>query len=160
MGIRVTRLTEFGVNISVFSGKITREVLLEHYAALGAADRAESGRWISYFDPSADLTELDLATFTELKRVVGAKVRELYGDGRLANALVCDSRINQPILNLWRSYVGRDGYHPSDPIVLSSLKAACDRLGLPDTARDQLTAAVGVDCSRAPDAANRSSRAT
>jgi hypothetical protein len=140
--IRVIRCHDFGVNISIYSGKITREELIRHYSAIDADDAASADRWISYFAPSADLSELDIAAMAELKRLTSAKIREVYGDRPLAVAIVCDSRINEPILSVWRSYLGADVDHPTAPGMFSSLRAACDWLGAP-AARDAIAAMIG-----------------
>jgi hypothetical protein len=143
--IRVTRCPDFGVNVTVYSGKITRQELIEHYSTINAGDAASADRWISYFQPSADLSDIDIAAFAELKRITSAKLKEVYPDRPLAVAIVCDSRINEPILSVWRSYVGADAEHPSDPGLFSSLKAACDWLGLSQAAREAAILAIGED---------------
>jgi hypothetical protein len=155
MSIRVTRLPEHGVNLTVYSGRLTREVLLAHYRGLNAADAANASRWISYFDPSVDLSEIDFAVFPELKRVLTAKLVEIYGGRRLTAAIVCDSRVNQPILSFWRSYTGSDAEHPADPELFSCLKGACDFLGLPDAAREGLAAGINASVTGAAPASRR-----
>jgi hypothetical protein len=150
--IRVVRCGEFGVNVTVYSGLITREELREHYQAIDAVDAASGERWISYFAPSADLSDIDIAAFAELRRITAAKLHEVFAGRSLQIAIVCDSRINEPILSVWRSYIGRDREHPADPGLFSSLKAACDWLGLDEGAREAVLKAIGED--RAGDAAS------
>jgi hypothetical protein len=143
--IRVARSAEFGVNVTVYSGKITREELMAHYQAISAEDAACANRWISYFAPTADLSDIDIAAFAELRRVTNIKLHEVYGDRRLAVAIVCDSRVNEPILSVWRSYIVRDREHPADPGLFSSLKAACDWLELSDAGREEVLKMIGHD---------------
>lgn len=149
MSIRVTQLPDYGVNLTVYAGRITRDEVLEHYRGLNAADAACATRWISYFDPSVDLSELDPSNFPELKRVLTAKLVEIYGGRIVTAAMVCDSRVNQPMLSFWRSYTASDAEHPADPGLFSSLKAACDWLGLSADAREAVGAAVRAS-GRAP----------
>lgn len=150
MGIQLIRLSESDVNVAVFSGAITREVLLGFYNSLGREVVDNGARWLSYFDPTADLTELDLATFTEMRRVIAARLRELYGETALTSGVVCDSPANLPVLKVWNGYVGDHWRDPDAPVMYSSLRAACDAFGLSDQARAELGAAIGVDCAPPP----------
>lgn len=141
MVVHVTRLDDYGVNLTVYSGRITLEDALAHYRSLPAS-HAINPRWISYFDPSADLSELSVAAFPEMKRALGAKLVEIYGDRPVKAAMVCDSRLNHPIISMWRSFLSGGAGQPAAPGLFSSLKAACEWLGLPEAARDALAAAV------------------
>jgi hypothetical protein len=143
--IRVARCSDFGVNVTVYSGKITRDELKAHYQAIDKVDASSGGCWISYFAPSADLSDIDIAAFAELRRITAAKLQEVYDGRRLQVAIVCDSRVNEPILSVWRSYISRDREHPADPGLFSSLKAACDWLNLSDEARESVLEAIGDD---------------
>lgn len=155
MTIRVTRLPEFGVNISVYSGPITRAELIEHYSAIDAEDAASADRWISYFDPTADLSQLDVAAISELRRLTSAKLYEVYGDRTLTVAIVCKSPVNRPILSTWRSYLSADRNHPSDLSLFSNLKDACDWLDLSGSASFALAAVAGEIRVDEPRAATR-----
>lgn len=155
MTIRVTRLPEFGVNISVYSGPITRAELIEHYGAIDAADAASAHRWISYFDPTADLSQLDLAAMCELRRLTAAKLCEVYGSRTLTVAIVCKSPPNQSILSVWRNFLGSDRAHPSELRLFSSLRDACDWLDLPGSASLALAAVAGEIRLETPRVASR-----
>jgi hypothetical protein len=139
----VTRFPEFRVNVSVYSGPIARAELIEHYGSLDAEDAASADRWISYFDPTADLSQLDVAAIGELRRLTAAKLNEVYGDRTLTVAIVCKSPVNHPILSTWRSYLAADRNHPSDLSLFSSLKDACNWLDLPGSACFALAAVAG-----------------
>jgi hypothetical protein len=143
MTIVVTRLPEFGVNMSVYSGPITRAELIEHYSTIDAEDAACAERWISYFDRTADLSQLDVAAIGELRRLTAAKLRGVYGDRILTVAIVCKSRVNEPILAVWRNYLAADTSHPSNVHLFLSLKEACDWLDLPGAAAFALAAIAG-----------------
>ncbi len=145
MTIRVACCSDFGVNVTVYSGKITRDELKAHYQSISSADAANAERWVSYFAPSADLSDIDIAAFAELRRITSAKLQEVYPGRRLAVAIVCDSRINESILSVWKSYINRDRDHPADIDMFCSLKAACDWLGLSDEAREAVTRAIDND---------------
>ena len=155
MTIRVTRFPEFRINISVYSGPITRGALIEHYGAIDGEDAASADRWISYFDPTADLSQLDVAALCELRRLTCVKLNEIYSDRTLTVAIVCKSPVNLPILRTWRSFLNAARNHPSDLSLFSSLKDACDWLDLPGAASFALAAVAGEIRVDAPRAAAR-----
>jgi hypothetical protein len=129
VAIGVTLLPEHGVNVTVYSGRITRDELIGHFATeLDEAAAASAHRWVSYFDPTSDLSAVDVAALAEIKRITAAKVAELWGPGQLASAMVCESAVNDPILGVWRDYLGADPHHPASPALFSSVDAACDWL--------------------------------
>ena len=143
MTIRVTRFPEFRVNVSVYSGPVTRAELMEHYGSLDGEDAASADRWVSYFDPTADLSQLDVAALCELRRLTCLKLNEIYGDRTLTVAIVCKSPVNLPILRTWRNFLSADRTHPSELSLFSSLKDACDWLDLPGSACFALAATAG-----------------
>ena len=143
MTIRVTRLPEFGVNISVYSGPVTRAELVAHYGSIDAEDAASGDRWISYFDSTADLSELDVAAIGELRRLTSVMLTEVYKGRTLRVAIVCKSAVNGPVLSTWRNYLAADHDHPSDLRLFWSLRDACDWLDLPSGAGLALAAVAG-----------------
>lgn len=155
MPIRVTRLPEFGVNISVYSGPVMRAELIAHYGSIDAADAASADRWVSYFDATADLSQLDVAALCELRRLTGEKLCEVYGSRTLTVAIVCKSPVNQAILNVWSRFLRADPGHHSELRVFSNLKDACDWLDLPGGASLALAAVAGEIRVEAPRAASR-----
>lgn len=144
MGITVTRLPEFGLNVTVYSGKITHPMLLAHVGSM--TDPLESGRWLNYFDPSADMSELELSSYIEMKRLVASKLAELYPEKPFRSAVVSNTEANRPVLGFWKSYVSNDRAHPAAPMMFSSLQAACDWLDLSDEARRAIGDLLGEDC--------------
>jgi hypothetical protein len=146
----VTRLPAFDVNVTVYRGRITRDELIEHFGALAPEDAASADRWISYFDPSADLSAVDIAALAEIKRISFARVAELWGPGRLASAMVCESALCEPVLGVWRDYLGSDPRYPAAPSLFSSLGAACDWLRLAEPAREAISAVIEGEDSAAP----------
>jgi hypothetical protein len=141
--IRVTRLPEFGVNMSVYSGPVSRAELVAHYGSIDVEDAASGDRWISYFDSTADLSQLDVAAIGELRRLTATTLAQAYRGRTLRVAIVCKSAVNGPVLSTWRSYLAADPSHPSDLRLFWSLKDACDWLDLSATAGVALAAVAG-----------------
>jgi hypothetical protein len=143
MSISITRFPEFKLGLIVFRDLIDAAEVLDFFRGPDA-DRHGETRRLTYIDPGADLSQLDLMSITELKRVIDRKRRERALDESFRIAIVSNSRRNDPIVNLWKGYVGRDPDHLSKPVVFSSLEGACAYLGLPAEAREALAQAVGL----------------
>lgn len=139
MGILAKRFPEYGVILQVFRDVITREAWMEYYAGFTAA---ETDRFISYLDPSADFSTLDLASGPDLKRVVAAKLREVFGDKPVVSVLVPSSQAQAPYATFWCGFERVGETHPAGSVVVSDLEAAFDLLGLAKDARETLAAAA------------------
>ena len=144
MSISITRFPEFKLALVLFRDLIDAAEMLDFFRGPWA-DRDGETRWLTFVAPDADLAQLDLMSITELKRVVDRKRRERPWDESFRSAIVSDSRRNDPMVNLWKGYVGRDPEHRSKPVVFSSLEGACAYLGLSAEARGALAEAVGLD---------------
>jgi len=138
MGIRVRRFPEHHVDLHVFSGVVTTEDARRHIERLDANDR-----WLCYFDPTADLSGVDLAHLPELRRLMAVKEQRRGADRILPTVIVNASESADHDLRFWRSYASAEGENPHDTIMCSSLEAACDWLGLPPAAHDALAAEIG-----------------
>ena len=139
MGILAKRFPEYDVILQVFRGPITREDWMLYYAGFTAAD---TDRFITYADKSADFSGMDLASGPELKRVVAAKLREVYGDKPVVSILVPGSEAQLPYLKFWRGFEATGEQHPAASAVVPDFEQACDLLGLPEDAWKTLAAAV------------------
>jgi hypothetical protein len=141
MGVSIRRFPDLGVSLLTLHGLVASEELSDFARRI---DQGVPRRWITYIEPGADLTQLDLLFFTELKRLIGAKLKAQFGDEEFRSALVCDSRVNDAVIRLWASYVGRDETHPSKPAVFSALGQAFDYLELATPARAAISEALGL----------------
>lgn len=155
MSISVVRFPQFKLGLIVFRDVIAADEMLAFFRGPDA-DREDETRWLTYVDPHADLSQLDLMSITELKRVVDRKQQERPLDGSFRSAIVSDSRRNDPMVNLWKGYIARDPGHLVKPVAFASLEGACAYLGLPAEAREVVAQAIGV--SRASGAARGASR--
>jgi hypothetical protein len=139
MGILAKRFPEYGVTLQIFRGAITREAWVEYYASFAAT---ASDRFVTYICPSADLSNMDLAFGPELKRLVAAKLREVFGDQPVISILVRSSNEQEPYLEFWRGFERVGDKHPAESVIVTDFKKACALLGLPDDAWRRLAAAV------------------
>ena len=139
MGIQAKRFAEYDVILQIFRGAITRETWMAYYADFSATD---ADRFITYIDPLADLSGLDIASGPELKRVVAARLREVYGDKPVASILVPGSEAQEAYLHFWRDFEAAGEAHPAASVVVPDLQKACELLGLPGDAWKKLAEAV------------------
>jgi hypothetical protein len=140
MGILAKRFPEYDLILQIFRDAITREVWMAYYDGFSATS---ADRFITYLDPSADMSVLDIASGPELKRVVAAKLREVYGDNAsVVSILVPGSKEQELYAQFWCAFEGAGDKHPAVSVCAPDLKAACALLGLPQEAWKSLAAAV------------------
>jgi hypothetical protein len=129
MGIQAKRLPEHGVTVVIWSGRLTPEEIRRH---IGGLDAVYSDRFLQYWDPSADLSGVNIAAIPELKRLLADKLKALYGDKRAVSAVVRDPAMKEQFPQFWPSYVSADHGYPAQAVAFSSLEAACAWLNLTD----------------------------
>lgn len=144
MGLRLRRFPEYGVALHIRSGAFNGEELLRYFRSLGPADAL---RWIYYYDETADASGVMLGHIPELKHTINAKLEELFGDRPPASIVVNRGAANQSYVDFWAGFTTRDQY-PAAPLQFSTLKAACEELGLSDAACEALEDAVSAETER------------
>lgn len=127
---------EFDLMLQLVKGEHTSEEAVAFFQAL---DATCGTRWLCYFDPSVDLSKLDVARLPAVRRVIAKTRRELFGEAPKAHAIVCDSEAAaQFFFGFWRRYFPDDAglrcFH--------SLDEAYDWLGLSDDARAEVASAI------------------
>jgi hypothetical protein len=141
MGIRVFEFPEYRLNLHVVSGVITPDILLKHF---NEELDVTAPQWITYFDRTADFSQVDIAHFPKLRSAVISAEQRRVGKS-LPILMVSESRSADQFLKFWRTY-NIDYPHeiefPHELVMIGSLEAACDRLGLPLEAYDKLAAAI------------------
>jgi hypothetical protein len=154
MGVSIRRFHEHDVSLLTLQGVVRAEELTDFARRI---DSNAPSRVVTYVDPGADLSQIDLQTITDYKRLMGRRLKAQFAGRKFRSAIVCDSRLNEPIIRLWANYVGRDDDYPANPAVFSTLGQACDYLGLEAAARAALSEAIGVapPSDAARDAARR-----
>jgi hypothetical protein len=130
MPIEIGRAANCPVNWMLYVGHITRKELLDAPGRINP-DLPEFGpSWIVYVDGQANMSEIDLAVFAEMKVLYQRLIEALATKGATKTVLVSDSIQNDSIVRFWRAYAGNDPDYPSDPAYTTSLQKACGELGL------------------------------
>jgi hypothetical protein len=154
MACRRVCLPEYDLTLQLVSGVHTGEEAVQFYAAL---DSSCATRWLTYFDPTSDFSQVNVASVPVIKRVYGDKRQELFGDAPKAHALACCSDSSrQYFFDFWKPYFGLGD--ESIMHLCRSLEEAYDWLGLCDDARAAVIHAVerfeagrdGVGCYEVP----------
>jgi hypothetical protein len=148
MGIAIRRFPEHDLTLSELHGVVAGPELLDFLGRLEAAEK--TSRWLNYVAPDADLSQLDLMSVTELKRLVGRKVAEAGHEQPFRSIFVSASPQNEPMLKLWADYLGRATGHPWTPQVVSSLEAAYETLDLSPAAREAVSRTLERDSPPCP----------
>ena len=118
-----------GANLMIFSGEVTRDELLRQFGDIDEAEAASSNHWLIVDMGHADISDLSFDVLAQLKAVMEPKMKVMKARAPFDVAIVCTTPFNKPIYQTWTSFVGGDKDYPSNPLVLASLKAACDHLG-------------------------------
>lgn len=148
MCIAIRRLPEHDLTVAELRGVVTGPQLLDFLDRLQIAEG--TSRWLNYVAPDADLSQLDLVSLTQAKRLVARKVTEAAHEQPFRSAFVCASRCSEPVIKLWADYLGRDPSHPAKPQVFSSLEAAFEHLDLPPAAREAVSRRLRARQPEAP----------
>ena len=148
MCIAIKRFVEHDLTVAELRGVVTGAQLLDFMDRLQISEKTR--RWLSYVAVDADLSQLDLMSLSQAKRLVGRKVAEAAHQQPFVSAFVCASRCSEPVIRLWTDYLGRDPDHPAKPLVFSSLDAAFEHLELPPAAREAVTQALHLPPAEAP----------
>jgi hypothetical protein len=141
MDIWFKHFPEFGVTLNVFGGRLTRETMMQF------VDRLEPiawKRWVNYLQPTLDLSDLTAEDFRDIKRALAEKLGELHGDVHLYSVMASDEPSNEAFLRFWPGYIDYDLQYQVKSASVPTLKAACDRLGLPVEAFEALCEAVSA----------------
>lgn len=141
MGIALVRLPAYKLNLSIFTGRIDREELLDFYRDLDETDPANANPILTYMDPDVDLSGLDIVAFARLRPIMAPKLKVLAQNPGFHCIVVCHSAQCEAITRFWRAFLARDPSQPPLPIFFTDLKRACEWLERPGAAT---LAAVGA----------------
>jgi len=130
MPVLVEHIAEPPLNALIWLGRVTRAQALAMPAAINPAQPQFGARWISYFDATADLSDMDAACLIELRERLRPVVVGLAAKGRFQMILASNSTFNDFLIAAWRAMVGPDSSYPSDPVIVRDLDSAARALGL------------------------------
>jgi hypothetical protein len=142
VGIARVRLPAHNLNLSIYSGHISRQDLLDYYSEVDANNPALDAPHITYLAPDTDLTRLDLTAFVQLKQTLAPKVKVLAQCPAFRCVAVCSTEQCEMIVRFWRAYLMRDPTYPSPPAFFRDLQDACGWLKLPASAYAAAKAAI------------------
>lgn len=147
MAVSSVCLPEHELMIGVISGAPSGADFTDTIRAMGPGCAV---RWLIYFNPTSDLSRVDVAHLPTIRSVMEEKRKELFGNKPKAIAVVCASESSQQYVIFWQRY---------DPLgfvgVFRTLDEAYGSLGLPDRARAAVARAI-EDSSAAEPAARQS----
>ena len=128
-------LPDHDLTLHLVSGGHTSAETLCFFQALD--DRCAT-RWISYFDPTVDMSQTDIASMPAIREIMVKKRKELFPGKTKLHAIVCTSESSaQYFQDFWRNYVAEP-----DLRVFRSLGEAFDWLGLGEPARCAAASAI------------------
>jgi hypothetical protein len=134
-------LPEHDLTLLVISGKLSSADVIEYFQGLDSSCCAT--RWLHYFDPTVDMSQIDIASVPELKRVIAEKRRELFGDHLKPFAVVCGSEgSEQYFFGFWSKYYFGPGVRAESWRCFRSLEEAYDWLELPQASRAAVARAI------------------
>ncbi len=133
MPVFVDRIGQTDVNCLIWAGPVSKSDALEMPGRIDPS-RPEFGcRWISYFDATADLSDLDAACLLELRERLRSVVAGLAAKGEFRMILASNSKYNDPLVAVWRAMSATDAAYASNPVVAHGIHAAARTLGLTAT---------------------------
>ena len=143
MPVLVDRIGQTEVNCLIWVGRVSKSDALGFPGRIDPS-RPEFGcRWISYFDSTADLSDLDGACLLELREGLRSVVSGLAAKGEFKMMLASDSRYNDPLVAAWRVMTATDADYLSNPVVVHDIHSASRALGL--SAADAEQARVWIE---------------
>jgi hypothetical protein len=143
MPVVVDRIEQIDLNCLIWVGQVSRSEALGLPGQIDPS-RPEFGcRWISYFDVTADLSDLDAACLLELRERLRPVVSGLAAKGEFRIILVSNSRYNNPLLAVWRALTAGDAAYRSNPVVVHDIESASLALDL--SAADSECARVWIE---------------
>jgi hypothetical protein len=130
MSIVLKRLGTHGVNLFILHGRIDRETLIEFYREIDLEDPDNKMPWITYLASDADLSEVDVETYIELKRIL-APLREcLEPDKCYVSIVVSNSERSDGLISFWHDFIARESNRPPYTVLYSDVKDASRGLNL------------------------------
>jgi hypothetical protein len=119
-----------GLDYLGFAGKVSaREALA--FPGRARTDDPEVGlRWITVFDPTADLSDLNPDCMLGIKARLRPILESLQTRGLFRMILVANSADTRRFIEFWQAMTVADPTYASDPEYAVSMREACLRHGL------------------------------
>jgi hypothetical protein len=119
-----------GLDYLGFTGKVSAREALAFPGRARTEDPEVGLRWITVFDPTADLSDLDPECMLEIKARLRPVVARLQIKGPFRMILVANSADRRRFIESWQAMTVADPTYASDPESAVSIREACLRHGL------------------------------
>ena len=143
MPVLVDRIGQIDVNCLIWVGLVSRSDALGFPGRIDPSLPEFGCRWISFFDTTADLSDLDAACLLELRERLRPVVSGLAAKGEFRMMLASNSKYNDPLVAIWRAMIATDADYLSDPVIVHDIHSAARALGL--SAADAERARVWIE---------------
>jgi len=130
MTVLIDRIGQTGVDCLIWVGRVSKSEALALPDRVDPAQPQFGYRWISYFDSTADLSELDAPCLLALRDRLRPIVAVLAAKGPFRMILATNSRYNDPLLAVWQAIATLDADYPSNPTIERDIPSAARALGL------------------------------
>jgi hypothetical protein len=119
-----------GLDYLGFAGKVSVREALDFPGRVRAEDPEVGVRWITVFDPTADLSQLDPVCMMGVKARLRPVVASLRAKGPFRMILVAGAADRTRLIRSWQAMTVADPTYASDPESAGSIREACLRHGL------------------------------
>jgi hypothetical protein len=133
-----------GLDYLAFAGKVSPREILSFPDKVGPGSPQVGGRWITVFEPDADLSDLDPDCLKAVKARLGAVVARLQAEGPFRMILVA-SPTDVRLVERWQAITAPDPAYPSSPEAAQSIRDACQRHGLTEAQIEAAEAEIARD---------------
>jgi len=141
MAGRRCTLPQHDLTLHLVHGTLTSADVSQYFRSLNSSCCAT--RWLHYFDPTADMAQIDIASVPELRRIIAETRKELFGDHPKPFAVVCASEGSQQyFFGFWLKYFSGPDAQAENLCCFRSLEAAYDWLELPQASRAAVAGAI------------------
>lgn len=131
MPVLIDRIEQLNINGLIWVDPVSKADALGFPGLIDSSKPEFGCRWISFFAPGVDLSDLDAACLLELRERLRPVVSALAVKGEFKMMLVSNSRYNDALLAVWRTMTATDGAYSSDPVLVHDIHSASRALGLP-----------------------------
>lgn len=138
MGIALRRLGPHGVNLVILHGGVGRCELIGFYRGIDPEDPANALPWLTYIAPRTDFSEVDVAAYAELKRIIEPIRQAAQRMNSFRSVVVSGSEQTDALVEFWRDFVAKDSNYPPYTVLFSGIKNACRELRLPESAPEAI----------------------
>ena len=129
MPVIIGSIEDLGLNYLIFTGSVSRDDLQQFPGRLTRSGYMSGVDWVVYFDPNADLSDVDAACLFDLKKELAIVISAFHDAGDLNVLLLLNSN-DDVVAQSWWTLVGTDPDYPTNPLLAKDFSAAAYMFGL------------------------------